>query len=156
MVCGLKMTLDKTISLIPFLTSVNNFSFSACRTCVSFFAEAKGDSIMWVGAGCKAFLARCREDEVEAEQEGCGLSSSSSSSSIMILSAIEAGATAIQNVGYFCFHKKQGECWSGQDVKEAVGQWILEISQYEICSVLVEHEWCGGCNNSTDDTRSKW
>lgn len=95
------------------LTSANNLWFSAWRTCAFFFAEAKGDWVMWVGTGCWAlsgdtYFARCWEDDLEAEQEGWGLSSSSSSSRTMILSAIEAGATAIQNVGNSAFgkHKK--------------------------------------------------
>ncbi len=103
---------DSVCAPLRELTSVNNLWFSACRTCASFFAEAKGDWVMWVGAGCWAlscetFLSSRWEDKVEAEQEGWGLLSSSSSSRTMILSAIEAGATAIQNVGCFCFQKTQ-------------------------------------------------
>lgn len=95
------------------LTSVNNFWFSACRHCVVFFAVAKGDWVMCVGTGSWAlsgetFLAWRSGLDLEAEEEGWGLSSSSpSSSSTMILSAIEAGATAIQNAGFLKY--KQAE-----------------------------------------------
>lgn len=105
--------LEQRLKRLCKLTSANNLWFSAWRTCAFFFAEAKGDWVMWVGTGCWAlsgdtYFARCWEDDLEAEQEGWGLSSSSSSSRTMILSAIEAGATAIQNVGNSAFgkHKK--------------------------------------------------
>lgn len=98
-------------------TSVNNFLFSASNTCLSFFAEAKGDWEMWVAAGSwdlrgEMFLACCSEDEAE---EGWGLASSSSSSSTIILSAIQAGATAIRQACCFCDQKVQRDyVWDGK------------------------------------------
>lgn len=118
------------------LTSANSFSFSACRTCAFFLAEAKGDSVMWVVTGCWALSGDTFfwswADEVEAEQEGWGLSSSSSSRT-MILSAITAGATAIPNVDYFCFSENTNR----ENIDQAqyqVGSWTLDVS-HESCNM---------------------
>lgn len=90
-------------------TSANSFSFSFCRTCASFFAEANGDCVMCVGGGGWFFTGVFGWPFVAWEWDAdADVEASSSSSSRITMLSITAPAI-----------RKEGErtCWGVTNVE---------------------------------------